>query len=585
MYSTGFLQAGVLRAVARLHIADILAHEQHNVRLAALSREPEEARAQFRGREQDYSLSDADLAIPLSVLAQKSCSNHEFLQRLLRAAQLMGVFKEIRRKVDPQAARNEHSSESYWIMTEMSNLLRWDHPRTVKAGIEMMGGEQYVAFSSLYLSVRSGQPAFSEIYGNFWDYHEAAQKEWDIFQYTPFADKPTTGCVPFIPQGAKDAKAVTLADRDGKRTPTFPFQLPPNQSFSVTEQGVEVPDKPRLNNVRVPMMFAADEFNQGMTAMASSAVSVVASELPFEGVDTVVDIAGGHGHLLREILRTKPHISTGILFDIPSVLRDPQVQDLISNKMLAMQKRRIETYPCSWSTCPVPGNLFSIRPDVKQPQSRLSAYECPRVKEIESSPGAVILRKMSDLSGSISNVISDSMVTISSLIHGDGGDGKGEMQLHKGRNLAQEMAEAERDAESLCPTVHVTEGSFFTPETIPRAHHYGLPALQHKYLMKVRREAMEKGLDSGSALVKSGAVENIRTKHTSAYVMMQILHDWSDEDSMTILKNLRLAMLSKIEAQPGENTSLCCSCGQSENTNCSQTTMMVCGNEYVWFVV
>lgn len=518
MYATGFMHSAVLRALSKLHIADIIHRHEAKARKAALAAQPASVQDAFRGKEWGYSLPDSQLSVPLDTLAKASCAKPEFLLRLLRAGEVLGVFKE--------------SAPGAWAQTEMSDLLRFDHPRTVKGGVEMMGGEQYVALSSLHLTVRSGHPAFSEVYGDFWEYQQLAQREWKAFENNPaFSESPTVACVPFHPRGMEEAKKITQKDASsGLMTPVLPYQLSPGQVFA--PGSAYSPDRPRLNNVRVPSMFAFTEFNEGMTALASSAVTVVAQELTLTGVDTVVDIAGGHGHLLREILRSHDHISTGVLFDIPSVFDAPEAREGVRRRMEDALVRRQADTQCAPTTCPLPPSFMSFAPYTQNQalgQNQLSAYKCPAE---EGKSGAAM-----EVIGSVMKAI---------------GAGSG---------TAAELIEAEKDAHSLCPSVHVTTGSFFEPETIPKAHEFALPILQHKYLQRVRR-----------AVATGEEVDSSPIRHSSVYVMMQILHDWSDEESMSILTNLHGAMT----AVPTLPPSFCCACGGGD---CSATTMEMCGEK------
>jgi hypothetical protein len=63
----------------------------------------------------------------------------------------------------------------------------------------------------------------------------------------------------------------------------------------------------------------AEIFNRAMTDMSVAAAPVVVEAYDFSAFETLVDIAGGHGYLLSQILKSDPHIG-GILFDMPAVL-------------------------------------------------------------------------------------------------------------------------------------------------------------------------------------------------------------------------------------------------------------------------
>lgn len=72
----------------------------------------------------------------------------------------------------------------------------------------------------------------------------------------------------------------------------------------------------------------AQIFNRAMTQASELTSRAVADTLPLDDARTVADIGGGHGHLLRTILETHPHL-TGELFDLAPVVAgaDPALRD------------------------------------------------------------------------------------------------------------------------------------------------------------------------------------------------------------------------------------------------------------------
>jgi C-methyltransferase len=60
-------------------------------------------------------------------------------------------------------------------------------------------------------------------------------------------------------------------------------------------------------------------FNQSMTDLSSVDSPAVADAYSFSGINSIVDLAGGHGHLLATILSRNPHMR-GTLFDLPHVI-------------------------------------------------------------------------------------------------------------------------------------------------------------------------------------------------------------------------------------------------------------------------
>jgi hypothetical protein len=63
----------------------------------------------------------------------------------------------------------------------------------------------------------------------------------------------------------------------------------------------------------------AEIFNGAMTDMSVATAPAVVEAYDFSGIETLADIAGGHGYLLSQILRANPGLK-GILFDMPHVV-------------------------------------------------------------------------------------------------------------------------------------------------------------------------------------------------------------------------------------------------------------------------
>lgn len=60
-------------------------------------------------------------------------------------------------------------------------------------------------------------------------------------------------------------------------------------------------------------------FNRAMTSLSALATKAVIEAYDFSGINTLIDIAGGHGRLLTEILEANPSLR-GVLFDLPHVI-------------------------------------------------------------------------------------------------------------------------------------------------------------------------------------------------------------------------------------------------------------------------
>ena len=65
---------------------------------------------------------------------------------------------------------------------------------------------------------------------------------------------------------------------------------------------------------------ASKIFDQAMTSLSNLAIKAIVESYDFNGIDTLVDVAGGHGRLLTSILAANPSMK-GVLFDLPHVVQ------------------------------------------------------------------------------------------------------------------------------------------------------------------------------------------------------------------------------------------------------------------------
>lgn len=128
--------------------------------------------------------------------------------------------------------------------TPASQLLRTDHPQSMRAFAQMFGLPVFwMAFGAMDHAVRTGAPATTEAFPEgFWGY---------------LAQHPEAGRV----------------------------------------------------------------FNAAMQAKAQGAITGILATYGFSGFQTIADIGGGHGHLLRAILDAVP-TATGVLFELPHVIAE-----------------------------------------------------------------------------------------------------------------------------------------------------------------------------------------------------------------------------------------------------------------------
>jgi len=81
---------------------------------------------------------------------------------------------------------------------------------------------------------------------------------------------------------------------------------------------------PHANGAEVFPFYAAHPesagpFNEAMTAYSAVVTEAVINAYDFSPFRKIVDVGGGHGHLLTSILRAAPEAS-GVIFDLPAVV-------------------------------------------------------------------------------------------------------------------------------------------------------------------------------------------------------------------------------------------------------------------------
>jgi hypothetical protein len=81
---------------------------------------------------------------------------------------------------------------------------------------------------------------------------------------------------------------------------------------------------PHANGAEVFPFYAAhpesaEPFNEAMTAYSNVVTAAVVGAYDFSPFHKIVDVGGGHGHLLASILKAAPEAS-GVIFDLPAVV-------------------------------------------------------------------------------------------------------------------------------------------------------------------------------------------------------------------------------------------------------------------------
>jgi hypothetical protein len=77
-------------------------------------------------------------------------------------------------------------------------------------------------------------------------------------------------------------------------------------------------------------------FGQAMTSLSADQDPAVAAAYKFSGVQTLVDVGGGHGHLLATLLKANPKLK-GVLFDQPSVIEGAKKDIHVTAKGIAQR--------------------------------------------------------------------------------------------------------------------------------------------------------------------------------------------------------------------------------------------------------
>ena len=76
---------------------------------------------------------------------------------------------------------------------------------------------------------------------------------------------------------------------------------------------------------------AARVFDRAMSSFSTVATKAVVEAYDFSGIDTLIDIAGGHGRLLNGILEGNPSMR-GVLFDLPHVIESANQTSTVSDR-------------------------------------------------------------------------------------------------------------------------------------------------------------------------------------------------------------------------------------------------------------
>ncbi|MBK8452745.1 MAG: methyltransferase [Thiofilum sp.] len=127
---------------------------------------------------------------------------------------------------------------------------------------------------------------------------------------------------------------------------------------------------------------SARVFNQAMTLGSVTIGPRVAERYDFASAKTIVDMGGGHGALLKEILKVHKHLQ-GIVFDLPQVVAGGQAGEL--GERLVFQGGSF------FETVPQGADLYTIKHIIHDWNDELSVQLLRGCREAMSEQGRVLV--------------------------------------------------------------------------------------------------------------------------------------------------------------------------------------------------
>ncbi len=98
------------------------------------------------------------------------------------------------------------------------------------------------------------------------------------------------------------------------------------------------------------------EFNNAMTNISAMTIPTILEHYDFSGIGTLVDLGGGHGLLISQILKHYPEMK-GMLFDLPHVLEGAK-----SRIQRLGLTSRLDTCPCNFfESVPAGGDAYIMQ--------------------------------------------------------------------------------------------------------------------------------------------------------------------------------------------------------------------------------
>jgi hypothetical protein len=123
----------------------------------------------------------------------------------------------------------------------------------------------------------------------------------------------------------------------------------------------------------------AEIFGEAMTSKAAADIAAVLAAYEFGRFDTIADIGGGNGHLLRAVLDSVPS-AEGILFELPRVV-----------DQLSVDRQRLTALPGDFFVDPLPTADGYILMEVLHDWGNAESAAILRAIHRAASPGARVL--------------------------------------------------------------------------------------------------------------------------------------------------------------------------------------------------
>jgi hypothetical protein len=199
--------------------------------------------------------------------------------------------------------------DAYLIQLAFSPLLAQALGVAAKLGVADLLAEKPLTVTELATRTNTHEGALYRVLRSLASVGIFAESDPKVFTLTPTAELLRTD----VPNSVR-AGVIFMAE-------DWHWQVWNNLMYSVQT------GKPAWGHVHGAEVFdyftthptEAEIFNGAMTGMTTGAAPAIVQSYDFSECKTLVDIAGGHGYLLAQVLKAFPNVQ-GILFDMPTVI-------------------------------------------------------------------------------------------------------------------------------------------------------------------------------------------------------------------------------------------------------------------------